>query len=149
MLSRNVTRSGIVRGTPISSQRKVDLVNDWTFENMRTIGRCTNSAGAQKVGRNTAIINIVRPKPGQLRARKVVSRARVRPTGKYPSWKIRRMVQWESENELNPFDFSIAIRMLPVFVNSHAKSFTFSMASSGAIIQTSLSRETVEKNFGR
>jgi hypothetical protein len=31
--------------------------------------------------------------------RRVVSRARFRPTGKYPSWRMGRMVQWESHNE--------------------------------------------------
>jgi len=39
----------------------------------------------------------------QLRSRRVVSRSRARPTGKYPSWKMGRMLQWESLNELNAF----------------------------------------------
>ena len=30
-------------------------------------------------------------------------RSRARPTGKYPSWKTGRMMQWESPNELNAF----------------------------------------------
>lgn len=64
---------------------------------------CTYSVGGQQAGRNTAISNIVFPGPGQLRSRKVVSRSSARPKGKYPSWKMRRMIAWESENELNAF----------------------------------------------
>ena len=37
------------------------------------------------------------------RSRRVVTRSRCRPTGKYPSWKMERMLQWESVNELNAF----------------------------------------------
>lgn len=43
------------------------------------------------------------PEDGEIRARTVVSRSRARATGKYPSWKMGRMIQWESENELNAF----------------------------------------------
>ena len=39
----------------------------------------------------------------QLRMRRIVMRSRARATGKYPSWKVGRMVQWESINELNAF----------------------------------------------
>ncbi len=39
----------------------------------------------------------------QVRSRRVVTRSRFRPTGKYPSWKMERMLQWESINELNAF----------------------------------------------
>lgn len=48
------------------------------------------------------ILSITHPKNGT-RARKVVTRSRARPTGKYPSWKMGRMLQWESQNELNAF----------------------------------------------
>ena len=41
--------------------------------------------------------------PHQVRSRKVVTRSRARSTGKYPSWKMGRMLQWESTNELNAF----------------------------------------------
>ena len=41
------------------------------------------------------------PPDGKLRWRKIVRRSGSRPTGKYPSWKMQRMVQWESHNELN------------------------------------------------
>jgi hypothetical protein len=37
--------------------------------------------------------------PGELRIRKIVSRSRMRPTGKHSSWKTGRMMQWESPNE--------------------------------------------------
>ena len=47
------------------------------------------------------ILEICFPQPGQLRSRRVVSRSRARSTGNYPSWKLGRMIQWESTNELN------------------------------------------------
>lgn len=39
--------------------------------------------------------------PEAIRSRKVVTRSRARPTGKFPSWKMDRMLQWESVAELN------------------------------------------------
>jgi hypothetical protein len=38
-----------------------------------------------------------------LRSREIISRSNARSTGKYPSWKMRRMMHWESRNELNVF----------------------------------------------
>lgn len=35
--------------------------------------------------------------------RTVVSRSRTCPTGKYPSWRMGRMLEWESRDELNAF----------------------------------------------
>ncbi len=64
---------------------------------------CTYSVGGQQADRNAAISSIVFPESGKLRSRNVVSRSSARPKGKYPSWKMRRMLQWESENELNAF----------------------------------------------
>lgn len=49
------------------------------------------------------IISIEQPKAGKFRARKVVTRSRCRATGKYPSWKNGRMIQWESVHERNAF----------------------------------------------
>lgn len=49
------------------------------------------------------ILSIAYPQDGKLRARKVISRSKARPTGKYPSWKLGRMVHWESPHELNAF----------------------------------------------
>ena len=48
-----------------------------------------------------AVLEIISPEGGKIRSRTVVSRSRARGTGKYPSWKMGRMVQWESPNELN------------------------------------------------
>ena len=50
-----------------------------------------------------AITAIEFPSESGTRARRVVTRSRARSTGKYPSWKMGRMVQWESHNELNAF----------------------------------------------
>lgn len=49
------------------------------------------------------IVSIRMPPQGELRIRKVVTRSRARGTGKYPSWKMRRMLQWESPNERDTF----------------------------------------------
>jgi hypothetical protein len=79
------------------------MTNGWACNDIRTDDSFTYSANVRQACWNQAISNIVFPEPRQLRSRKVVSRSRARPTGKYPSWKMRRMVQWESENELNAF----------------------------------------------
>jgi len=79
------------------------MTNGWIVEGVRADYHQTSSAIVLAPGRSTAISNIVFPASGQLRSRKVVSRSRARPAGKYPSWKMRRMLQWESENELNAF----------------------------------------------
>lgn len=50
-----------------------------------------------------AITTIEFPSESGTRVRRVVTRSRARPTGKYPSWKMGRMVQWESHNELNAY----------------------------------------------
>lgn len=44
-------------------------------------------------------IQIIFPDGINPRSRKVVTRSRARKTGKIPSWKMKRMVQWESNNE--------------------------------------------------
>ncbi len=46
-------------------------------------------------------IQIIFPKDGKVRSRKIVKRSNARNTGKYPSWKMRRMMQWESVHEGN------------------------------------------------
>jgi hypothetical protein len=51
----------------------------------------------------SGIKSILFPEPGRMRSRKVVSRSNARSTGKYPSWKMGRMIHWESINELNAF----------------------------------------------
>ena len=49
------------------------------------------------------ILDIIYPEDGKLRSRKIVSRSNSRPTGKYPSWKMGRMIQWESPDTLNAY----------------------------------------------
>jgi hypothetical protein len=51
----------------------------------------------------SGIRSILFPVVGQMRSRKVVSRSNARSAGKYPSWKMGRMMHWESGNELNAF----------------------------------------------
>jgi hypothetical protein len=48
-------------------------------------------------------VQIIFPADGRIRSRKVVTRSRARATGKFPSLKMNRMLQWESVNELNAF----------------------------------------------
>lgn len=55
------------------------------------------------VAANGHIVGIEFPKEGDLRSRKIVTRSRARATGKYPSWKMDRMIQWESADELNVY----------------------------------------------
>jgi len=43
------------------------------------------------------------PQNGAHRARKIICRSKAIPTGKYPSWKMKRMMHWESPHELNAF----------------------------------------------
>jgi hypothetical protein len=71
---------------------------------MRTEKRAIQSVSAWplEIDRG-AIRSIEFPERGQLRSRKVVTRSRARSTGKYPSWKMGRMIQWESTPELNAF----------------------------------------------
>jgi len=52
--------------------------------------------------RGLSQIEILFPETGG-RSREIVSRSRHRPTGKYPSWKMSRMMEWESPGELNAF----------------------------------------------
>lgn len=69
-------------------------------------------AGGQPAGfAGDAILEIMFPQFGDVRSRTVVSRSRSRPTGRYPSWKMGRMLQWESHNELN------ALRLLDATPN--------------------------------
>lgn len=53
--------------------------------------------------------------PETIRSRKVVTRSRARPTGKYPSWKMGRMLQWESIAELNAMRLLDADPSVPFF----------------------------------
>ncbi|MGD0156637.1 MAG: TnsA endonuclease N-terminal domain-containing protein [Terracidiphilus sp.] len=79
------------------------MVHELMNDSVVAHDRHTYTVGVQEAGWNTAISNIVFPGPGQMRSRKVVSRSSARPKGKYPSWKMSRMLEWESENELNAF----------------------------------------------
>jgi hypothetical protein len=49
------------------------------------------------------LVTITFPDARKKRARKVVTRSRARATGKFPSRKMNRMLQWESIHELNAF----------------------------------------------
>ena len=43
------------------------------------------------------------PESGEDRMQKIVNRSNSRPTGKYPSWKMSRMMQWKTVAHLNAF----------------------------------------------
>ena len=62
-----------------------------------------NAHSADQHPPSSQILRIVYPDAKKIRSRQVVTRSRARSTGKYPSWKMKRMIQWESQNELNAF----------------------------------------------
>ena len=66
----------------------VGWIHDLAFENDLT----------EKFG-----LRIELPNQGELRARKLISRSRRVMTGKYPSWKMDRLVHWESRLESKVF----------------------------------------------
>jgi len=69
-----------------------------------TATRTADQVGAIKISASLSGIRSIRfPEPGQMRSRRVVSRSNARSAGKYPSWKMGRMMHWESSNELNAF----------------------------------------------
>jgi hypothetical protein len=61
------------------------------------------SNGASLIACNGVIRNLRYPEVGKLRSREVVSRSNTRPTGKYPSFKMKRMLQWKTPHLLNAF----------------------------------------------
>lgn len=63
--------------------------------------KCSSERLLNKVG--DTVLEIIFPQDNKVRSRKIVTRSRARPTGKFPSGKMGRMVQWESHNELNAY----------------------------------------------
>ena len=56
-----------------------------------------------KLNPKDGILAIHHPVAGNHRVRKVVTRSRFKATGKFPSQKMGRMIQWESIHERNAF----------------------------------------------
>ncbi|TXC82450.1 hypothetical protein [Paraburkholderia azotifigens] len=48
-------------------------------------------------------MSITYPKDGDIRIKTIISRSNARPTGKYPSWKMERMMHWSTRHELNAY----------------------------------------------
>ena len=49
-------------------------------------------------------INFIKfPEDGESRIKKIISRSNTKPTGKYPSWKMGRMLHWENIEQLHAF----------------------------------------------
>lgn len=66
--------------------------------------KMSNSAVPNTPLRNDGrVVSIEFGDPKFTPVRSVVSRSRTRPTGKYPSWKMNRMLEWESNIELLAF----------------------------------------------
>jgi hypothetical protein len=63
----------------------------------------TPSDAWRRTVHQSPIVSIEFADSDDIRVRKVVTRSRARPTGKYPSWKMGRMMQWESSHECNHF----------------------------------------------
>jgi hypothetical protein len=83
------------------SRRAVCSINMHTLDQIK-LKYCGLTAACNSP-HHQSIVSIHFPESGKIRARKIVTRSRSRPTGKYPSWKMKRMIQWESHNELNAF----------------------------------------------
>jgi hypothetical protein len=66
-------------------------------------GRVLSTQDLLHGGTDCPVLRIAFTSAERVRSRRVVTRSRLRPTGKYPSWKMERMVRWESINELNAF----------------------------------------------
>ena len=76
----------------------------WAMNSLRDLcGRVMSSQDLPDAAARCRVLRIAFSSPEQVRSRRVVTRSRFRPTGKYPSWKMERMLQWESLNELNAF----------------------------------------------
>ena len=71
------------------------MLNTLPLQANASSNRCTSYFPAHEAEG----IRISFPNSDNPRSRKVVTRSRARKTGKLPSWKMKRMVQWESANE--------------------------------------------------
>ena len=56
-----------------------------------------------RIARAADAVISVQPPEGRVRARKVISRSKGRCSGKFPSAKVGRMVEWEAPDELDAF----------------------------------------------
>jgi hypothetical protein len=72
------------------------------------------------------IISVTFGEPKLTPVRGVISRSRSCPTGKYPSWKMRRMMQWESPAELKAFRLLDCDANITAFVEQPCKIVYFS-----------------------
>jgi hypothetical protein len=76
----------------------------WAMIRFRDLyGRVMSTDDLSDAATDCRVLRIAFSSPEQVRSRRVVTRSRFRLTGKYPSWKMERMLQWESINELNAF----------------------------------------------
>src|SRR5208282_1773043 len=86
------------------SERSRKSVGRWAMNRPRDLcGRVMSTQDLSGAATDCQVLRIAFSPPEQVRSRRVVTRSRFRPTGKYPSWKMQRMLQWESINELNAF----------------------------------------------
>lgn len=70
------------------------------------VGMTTKMANDERVSPQKTMVSewsVHFPSGDLPRYKKVVTRSRGRPTGKYPSWKNGRLMQWESHHEANAF----------------------------------------------
>ena len=80
--------SAFMRNVLYGGQNLSTLLSQITpFESLQELTECR-------------ILRKIKCPDNRLRYRKVVSRSRTRATGKYPSWKMGRSLQWESHAEL-------------------------------------------------
>jgi len=90
--------------TPDRAKTPTSSLEGWGVSSSLHIGAHNHSHLPSAQMRTGSLINSIEfAEPTQLRSRKVVTRSRFRSTGKYPSWKMGRMIQWESQHERNAF----------------------------------------------
>src|SRR5271166_2689897 len=86
------------------SERSRESVGWWAMNRPRDLcGRVMSTQDLSGAATDCRVLRIAFSPPEQVRSRRIVTRSRFRPAGKYPSWKMERMLQWESMNELNAF----------------------------------------------
>jgi len=71
----------------------------------RLIGRAAPQRGMGEgaFAPGDGVREIIDPPSGELRSRNIISRSNARSSGKYPSWKMHRMMHWQSIYERNAF----------------------------------------------
>jgi hypothetical protein len=97
----------------------------------------------------SGIKSILFPIAAEKRSRKVVPRSNARSAGKYPSWKMRRMIHWESVTDLNAFRLLECDPTIRSYSEQPARSCTSWTKCKGFITPTFLLRRPKDNSSGK